>query len=173
VGEPVRTLPSQFSGQPPGDVNEVSVFCPGCLVVQSGSFASDPGAAARLARAPAFAEWPLLVLVDDARATARSSINFLWTAFTRFEPAADVYAAGVTLQRLHPAFTPPVVLDARRKRGLPEELFCDETTATRVTRRWTEYFPDRRVEMGDSALASLDGPPSEAPAASPALGPRT
>jgi hypothetical protein len=32
----------------------------------------------------------------------------------------------------------------------PKELSCDEQTAATVSRRWREYFPSSRVEMGDS-----------------------
>ena len=84
-------------------------------------------------------------------------MNFLWTTFTRFEPARDVHARSVQLSRLHPSFTPPVVIDARLKPGFPEELVCDPDTARRVGDRWKEYFPAGGVEMGDSDRAHLDG----------------
>ena len=87
---------------------------------------------------------------------ARSAINFLWTTFTRFDPAGDLTAARVELARNHPAFHPPLVLDARMKPGYPEELFCDEETARLVDRRWSEYFPEGGVEMGDSDRGHLD-----------------
>ena len=44
-------------------------------------------------RHPAFAGWPLLVLTDEPARAARSPVNFLWTTFTRFEPARDIHAA--------------------------------------------------------------------------------
>ena len=49
-----------------------------------------------------------------------------------------------------------MLIDARRKPSFPDELACDESTAARVTRRWREYFPSGRVEMGDSDAAHLD-----------------
>ena len=51
----------------------------------------------------------------DAERATRSSANFLWTTFTRFDPAADIHAAQVELVHHHPAFTPPIVIDARMK----------------------------------------------------------
>jgi hypothetical protein len=50
----------------------------------------------------------------------------------------------------------PIVIDARLKPSYPEELFCDPDTARLVTRRWSEYFPDGKVEMGDSDRSHLD-----------------
>ena len=32
--------------------------------------------------------------------SAASAINFLWTTFTRFEPAADLHAAATAIRRL-------------------------------------------------------------------------
>ena len=135
------------------------MFCPGCLVIGGPSFAEDAGAAARFAAHPAFAGWPLLVLTDEPRRAAASPINFLWTTFTRFEPAADIHAAATMTLRNHIAYQAPVLIDARLKPGFPAELRADPATAELVGRRWGEYFPGRRVEMGDAEAAHLDPVP--------------
>jgi hypothetical protein len=157
MGEPVRELPREFSSADlPQGVTEVRVFSPGCLVVGGPAYAAEPGASARFATHPAFAGWPLVVLTDEPGRATASPANFLWTTFTRFEPAADLHAARTDVLRHHLAYTPPIVIDARLKAGFPKELFCDEETATTVTRRWKEYFPAGGVEMGDSAAGHLD-----------------
>ena len=83
-------------------------------------------------------------------------MNFLWTTFTRFEPAADIHSAATRLVRHHVVHEPPVLIDARRKPSFPQELTCDPDTAASVTRRWREYFPGGQVEMGNSEDAHLD-----------------
>jgi hypothetical protein len=90
LGPAVRELPRAFAPAvpPPTDVTDVRVFCGGCLVVGGPPFAADPGAAERIAAHPAFAGWTLVVLTDEPARAAKSAINFLWTTFTRFEPAA-------------------------------------------------------------------------------------
>ncbi|HVQ25127.1 MAG TPA: UbiD family decarboxylase domain-containing protein, partial [Planctomycetota bacterium] len=85
LGEPLRKLPREFHGTPASPVRDVRVFSPGCLVLEGPSYANDPAAAAALAAEAAFADWPLLVLTDDARRAAKSQMNFLWTTFTRFD----------------------------------------------------------------------------------------
>ena len=157
LGDPVRELPREFkpSIAPPSDVTGVHVFCGGCLVVGGPKYMASPDAAERLASHPAFAGWPLLVLTDEPARAARSPINFLWTTFTRFEPARDIHAASARVVRHHVSYTPPVVIDARLKPGFPDELFCRPDVADTVTRRWREYFPVG-VEMGDSAKGHLD-----------------
>jgi len=158
LGEPVRDLPREFqpSAPLPAGVREVLPFCAGCLVVGAPPYSDEPGAGARLAADAAFAGWPLVVLTDEPKRAARSAMNFLWTTFTRFEPAADLHAAATHVARHHIAYTPPIVIDARLKPGFPKELFGDPAISRRVTERWREYFPDGRIEMGDSDQASLD-----------------
>ena len=156
VGEPKRKLPREFTGAPAAPARKVRVFSPGCLVVEAPKHAEDPAAASRIARDPAFADWPLIVVSDDADRHAKSAMNFLWATFTRFDPARDLSAAKVELVASHASFTPPVAIDARMKAGYPEELFCDPATAKKVDARWKEYFPDGKVEMGNSDRAGLD-----------------
>jgi len=158
LGDPVRKLPREFRGELPSGFSRAIPFAAGCLVVEGPSFAEDPEAPRRLAAGGAVTGWPLVVLTDDARRAAASAINFLWTTFTRFEPARDLHAAGEAVQHNHVVRTPPLVVDARMKPWYPEELRCDPETARRVSRRWSEYFPDGGVEMGDAERAHLDPP---------------
>jgi 4-hydroxybenzoate decarboxylase subunit C len=157
LGDPVRELPRIFQPPlpPPAEASGVRVFCGGCLIVGGPRYSEDPGAAERFASHPAFHGWPLLVLTDEPERAARSVANFLWTTFTRFEPARDMYAASTRVVRHHLAYSAPVVIDARLKPGFPDELFCAPEVAEVVSRRWREYFPGG-VEMGDSARAHLD-----------------
>jgi len=155
LGDPIRDLPGEFHGALPSGFHSPKIFCHGCLVVGGPEARQEPEAAHRLVQSASLKDWPLVVLVDEPEQTTRSTINFLWTTFTRFEPAADVYAAQVNLVRNQPSYTPPIVIDARLKPGFPEELFCDPETKDTVTRRWREYFPEG-MEMGDSDRGHLD-----------------
>jgi UbiD family decarboxylase len=138
LGDPVRKLPRQVGGQLPSWISRAEVFCGGCLVLQGGSFAEDESLASRVANDPVFAGWPLIVLHDDAR-VARSSPDFLWATWTRFEPASDIYAASTTVQRHHLVYKAPIVIDARTKPGFPDELVVRDDIAQLVDRRWSEY----------------------------------
>ena len=140
LGEPVRKLPRAFEGDLPRYVSGAEVFCGGCLVLQGGSFAEDEELASRVASDPVFANWPLIVVHDDVR-VARSSPDFLWATWTRFEPAADIYASKTSVQRHHLVYKAPIVIDARTKPGFPDELIVREDIAAVVDNRWREYFP--------------------------------
>ena len=140
LGEPVRELPREFRGELPGGVRRGEVFCGGCLVLEGLPFEDDPQQAERLAREKIFAQWPLIVLHDDAAVT-RTTSDFLWAPWTRFEPAGDIYAADESVVRHHISYTAPIVIDARLKPGFPAELVVREDIAQLVDRRWREYFP--------------------------------
>jgi 3-polyprenyl-4-hydroxybenzoate decarboxylase len=133
LGEPVRKLPREFKGDWQG---RAEVFCGGCLVLEGGTSAEE------VAGDPVFAEWPLIVLHDDA-SVARSSSDFLWATWTRFEPASDIYAARTEVKRHHLVYTGPIVIDARTKPGFPDELIVRDDIKTLVDSRWTEYFNHR------------------------------
>jgi 4-hydroxybenzoate decarboxylase subunit C len=159
LGDPVRDLPRVFApgADLPGDVTDVRVFCAGCLVVGARAYVDDPDAAARIASHAALAGWPLVVVSDEPRRAVASPMNFLWTTFTRFEPARDIHAAATELRGHHLSYRAPVVIDARLKPWFPRELFCREDVAARVSARWRDYFPSG-VEMGDSGAGHLDPP---------------
>jgi 3-polyprenyl-4-hydroxybenzoate decarboxylase len=162
LGDPIRELPREGPGAAlPAGVTEAHVFCPGCLVLGADARLPRHGeegvdaALARIAADPALAAWPLLVLSDEPRRAAASPINFLWTTFTRCEPAADLHAASARVVRNQVSYAPPVLLDARTKRGFPAELAGSPAVAEQVGRRWSDYFPGGGVAMGDGETADL------------------
>jgi 4-hydroxybenzoate decarboxylase subunit C len=145
VGDPWRELPREFRGQLPGGIRQAEAFCGGVLAVSGPAYSDDEAFGAHLASDPAIADWPLVFLVDDAGVVERQ-VTFLWSTFTRFEPAADVHAASSRIHRHHEMLEGPIVLDCRTKPGYPDELVADPDTVKKVSRRWKEYFPQGGIE---------------------------
>src|SRR5207253_2827824 len=141
LGEPICDLPREFRGELPNGISRAEVFCGGCLVVQGLPYLDEPEQAERLAREQSLSEWPLVILHDDA-GVARSSTDFLWSTWTRFEPAGDIYAAETSVVRHHLSYRAPIVIDARKKPSLPDELVVRDDIGKLVDRRWREYFPN-------------------------------
>ncbi|HEY6247446.1 MAG TPA: UbiD family decarboxylase [Pyrinomonadaceae bacterium] len=142
LGEPVRQLPREFKGALPQGVSRAAVFCGGCLVLEGRSFAEDEELPDRVARDSTLSDWPLIILHDNASVT-NSGSDFLWATWTRFEPAADIYAAQTSIQRHHLVYTAPIVIDARTKPGFPDELIVRDDIRELVDKRWGEYFGRR------------------------------
>ncbi|MFN8007159.1 MAG: UbiD family decarboxylase [Terriglobia bacterium] len=144
LGDPIRKLPPQFQGTVPSYVKGVRVFCPGCLVVQGVDYLADAKLAEQIAQWEDFQDWQLIVLSDRLEIADDPAV-FLWSVFTQFEPAADIYAAQTPVRRHHLCYQSPIVIDARRKPAYPAELESDPDVAKLVARRWNEYFPGDRV----------------------------
>ncbi|KOS03865.1 UbiD family decarboxylase [Paenibacillus polymyxa] len=141
IGEPVRELPRAYEGGDLPGIREIKPYCGGCLVVSGASFEQEPELAARVLErlAAGEQEWPLVFIVDDAKEVVRSQASFLWTVFTRFNPATDMYAdSEVRLHHLN--YKLPIVVDARMKPGYPDEVLPREDIVKLVDQRWTSYF---------------------------------
>ncbi len=154
VGAPWRELPREVPSTLVGGVRRAVVFCPGVLVVDGPAYTDEPGFAQRVAEA--LPHWPLVVVADDAPRAASTNTRFLWTTFTRFEPAADLYASKTRVHRQHLVREGCVCIDARFKPTYAEEVSCDPDIARLVDRKWKTYFPNGGVEMGDSESGHLD-----------------
>lgn len=128
VGREKRKLPKEFAG--PG-----IPFCAGCLVIDGA--VEDVEA---LAKRDDLSQWPLVILVDDAKKCCESPLEFLWTVFTRFDPASDIYAKAVEVKRNQLSYALPLVIDARMKPHYPPEVAADEATQALVDSRWDSYF---------------------------------
>ena len=76
--------------------------------------------------------FPLLVLVDESSFAAATLRNFLWVAFTRSNPAADVHGIGAFVEEKHWGCRGPVVIDARKKPHHAPPLVDDPTVMRRV-----------------------------------------
>jgi 4-hydroxy-3-polyprenylbenzoate decarboxylase len=59
--------------------------------------------------------FPLLVIVDDSDFVSASTDNFVWTTFTRSNPAADIYGLGAATRARHWGCSGSLVIDARAK----------------------------------------------------------
>lgn len=140
TGEAKRQLPAEYKGPDLAGIRSVAVYCKGALVLEAEPFDNSPELADRLLQhyGDALAEWPFIFLVDDIQA-ASGQTPFLWTVFTRFDPAYDIYAR-TELIRHHPSYRFPVIVDARMKPGYPDELETDPSVKKLVDERWNEYF---------------------------------
>lgn len=143
TGEPVRELASEYHGPDMKGIHNVAVYCRGALVLQADAYEQNPDLPNILLQqyGDQLQDWCFLFLVDDIQA-ASGQTPFLWTVFTRFDPAYDIYAKA-ELVRHHPSYQFPIIIDARMKPGYPDELDALPEIKELVDRRWKEYFPTK------------------------------
>jgi len=141
--EKCRDLPLEFAGSLPDHCVHPKVYLPGTLVIQGAPYGSAPGLAAELAAFPGLASWPVILLVDSAEEATCSLQEFLWTFFTRFEPAADIHGRAQTVHRFHVGLQPPIVFDCRMKPWYTEVLEVDPPTRRLVDEKIAAMLPAR------------------------------
>ncbi len=143
LGRKRRELEREFHGDLPHGCDRARAYLPGTLVVQGEPYRDQPELGQTLATHPGVADWPVLVLVDSLQEATVSLQEFLWTLFTRFEPAADIHGAGRRENRFHVGLEPPVVFDCRMKPWYTEVLEVDTETRQRVDQRFERLIPAR------------------------------
>jgi len=139
--EKCRDLPTAFNGSLPSECTNPEVYLPGTLVVQGATYATKPELGQQLARHQGVANWPVVILVDSTNEATVSLQEFLWTVFTRFEPANDIYGAGQTVRRFHVGLEPPVVFDCRMKPWYTDVLEVDAATKALVDGKISSILP--------------------------------
>ena len=144
LGDKRRELPTEFSGSLPAGCTRPVCYLPGTLIVQGRPYADAPKQASELAGYQGVANWPVIVLVDSSSEATLNLQEFLWTFFTRFEPAADIYGASATTQRFHVGLTPPIIFDCRMKPWYTEILEVDPDTKALVDKKFGAMIPARR-----------------------------
>ncbi|GBE03367.1 4-hydroxybenzoate decarboxylase subunit C [bacterium BMS3Abin09] len=141
LGDPIRKLLREFRGDLPDGCGKPEVFLPGTLVLEAKSYESDPKLGAKVASHSGLEEWPVVLLVDDSKAATISMKEFLWTFFTRFEPAGDIYGNKPESLRFHTRLKEPVVFDCRMKPWYPPVLEVDEGTRKKVDEKIGDIVP--------------------------------
>ena len=140
LGDPIRKLEGQLPSELPRGVEGAKVYVPGCLVVQAPKYEGAENWVQEVKEHPGFKDFQLILVVDDVEEAVASSQLFLWTWFTRFEPAADIYGKTHTLNRFHVGLEAPIFFDCRMKPWYPGTVEPDPDIVKTVDRRWNEYF---------------------------------
>ncbi len=160
AGRPIRSLPTDCDGltlpEQLGFRNQ-RVAMPGVLVIEGPEYRADEPSAAkhsgaasdRLAvagtaartverfcesyrRSNAICRLPLIVVVDRSAFSAANLENFLWTTFTRSNPATDIYGIEPTMADKHWGCAGSLVIDARAKPHHAPPLVEDPAVTRRV-----------------------------------------
>jgi UbiD family decarboxylase len=145
IGEKTRELKTEWRGSFVNQAfSRTELFCPGVLCVQGEAYQLNPELARELAIEPAIRDFAMVFLLDDPVAACRSSSDFIWHVFTRFEPAADM-VGNQFIKRMHIGFEGPVVVDCRMKPWYPEVLIDNPAVESAVLSKWGSMI-DRRCK---------------------------
>lgn len=123
-----------------GEFRNPRVILPGILAVQGPPFKPDETGRDSIVqrfcvsytRTDAINGFPLVVVVDDSEFVAQSLNNFLWTTFTRSDPASDIYGIESIVCHKHWGCLGSLVIDARAKAHHAPPLIADPAVTRRV-----------------------------------------
>lgn len=139
TGEAKRELSREFRGELPSGIKRAEVYCGGCVVVEGPTYGKENDLGDRIAKSGSFDDWQIVVIHDNAD-VALSTDKFLWSTWTRFNPATDIYAKEISLKNNHIGYSSPTIIDARMKPWYPKEVEVRDDIAALVDNRWDEYF---------------------------------
>lgn len=140
-GPPRRRLPEACSVDEHRVFSKIRVVAPGVLALSGPDFdrscrrGEDPllGGLGELFPADHPArEFPLWVITEDAGFLENAWENFLWVAFTRSDPATDVYGLESFVRAKHWGCEGPLVIDARKKPHHAPELKEDPGLVAKI-----------------------------------------
>ena len=137
----IRQLPREFTGTLPPGCSHPEPYLPGTLVIQGHPYNESRDLAHRIACWEGLSDWPFIVLVDSTAEATVSMQEFLWTFFTRFEPANDLHASASSVHRFHVGLKAPIVVDCRLKPWYTDVLEVDEPTKERVDEKFERIIP--------------------------------
>ena len=114
------------------------IAMPGVLVLQADAYLSAEKTAAEIALLNMalidqdLTGLPLIVLADDAAFTAANIDNLVWVAFTRSNPAADIYGVNDFTVNKHWGCKGSLIIDARKKPHHAPELIKDAVVEAKL-----------------------------------------
>lgn len=142
AGPPVRKLATEIPAtlSLPEGYRDPRVCLPGILALTTPPYTPDRDG--RLTAIDKFCQFfgtdhairsfSVILLVDDSVFTARTLNNFLWTTFTRSNPAADLHGIDSFTYEKHWGCRGPLVIDARSKPHHAPPLIEDPVITKRV-----------------------------------------
>jgi 4-hydroxy-3-polyprenylbenzoate decarboxylase len=138
-GHPIRELPTTITPEISVDrlgFSNPKVAFPGVLVVEGPSHDKAPESTGRWVESfgpdDPINQFPLIVVVDDTDFASDNLFNFLWTTFTRSDPASDIYGIHAELSNKHWGCRGSLVIDAREKSHHGRPLIEDPEVTWRV-----------------------------------------
>ncbi|WP_293310042.1 UbiD family decarboxylase [Pedobacter sp. UBA5917] len=120
------------------------IAMPGVLVLEGNKYLNPEKTAAEIAMLNMalidqnLAGLPLIILADDATFTAATIDNLVWVAFTRSNPAADIYGINDFTINKHWGCKGSMIIDARKKPHHAPELIRDDVVEAKINERAKE-----------------------------------
>ena len=128
----------------PASVKAIEIASPGVLAIELQPFTTYEAAQNEIAEFAGqiqdfdLENFPLIVVVDDAKFTGETLNNFLWVAFTRSNPSHDIYGVKSKTEFKHWGCEGALIIDARIKKHHAPVLERDKKTIAKVDKLFSK-----------------------------------
>jgi 3-polyprenyl-4-hydroxybenzoate decarboxylase len=116
------------------------IYAPGVLVVEGPEWKQNDAVPSQLFEEESAQRFRIICLVDNATECVQSDESFLWTVFTRFEPASDIHSKQSQIDKFHIRLSAPLIIDCRLKPWYPPLTLPSPETVATVDARWAEFL---------------------------------
>ncbi len=122
----------------PNSCKQMDLIMPGVIAISFDRFKDYASAEKEIEELTRFLEnqtleeWPLWILTEDSEWMGAELNNFLWGAFTRSNPAKDVYGVNANSKDKHWSCKAPLIIDARIKPHHAPVLETDKAVSKKV-----------------------------------------
>ena len=145
TGQPIRELPTNIpSGiNLPDGFHDPQIAMPGVLVINGPKFDAEKGQSDLKRFTESFDlesplnRFPLITIVDDSQFCTKTLNNWIWSTFTRSNPAIDVSGIAASTVDKHWGCGGSLVIDARTKPNHAPPLIEDPKVMAKVDARAT------------------------------------
>ena len=139
-GPEIRTLHNELplNLSLPSTCRSIDLIMPGMVAVSFSSFSDYSAAETEMEELSHYLSaqdldpWPLWIITEDGKWMSESINNFLWAAFTRSNPAKDIYGVDAQFTDKHWNCKAPLIIDARIKPHHAPVLEPDPVTRRKV-----------------------------------------
>ncbi|MEL7497147.1 MAG: UbiD family decarboxylase [Planctomycetota bacterium] len=138
AGPQIRSLPTAIPADLhlPDSFRNPELCLRGVIAVEGPSFDRDRDDIERFVShfhaTSSICQFPLVVIVDDSNFTSRTLNNFLWTVFTRSDPATDIHGIDASTIDKHWGCGGSLIIDARIKPRHAPPLIEDPKVTKKV-----------------------------------------
>ncbi len=130
------TLPDNISL--PSSCKRLDLIMPGVVAVSFNNFTNDETAKKEMEEltnhlaTQNMDAWPLWIITEDSQWMSEHLNNFLWAAFTRSQPAKDIYGVNAQFIDKHWSCDAPLIIDSRVKPHHAPVLETDPQVSKKV-----------------------------------------
>lgn len=128
----------------PKGYSDIQLVLPGIIAIEAPKFKDQQTASKEMEEfaiklsSQDISQYPLIIIVDDAKFTASTLNNYLWVTYTRSNPSHDIYGIDSSIQHKHWGCKGSLIIDARIKTHHAPQLVKDIKVSSKIDKLFSK-----------------------------------